>query len=56
VKLVLAVLLVMLNEAVMIVVESLAFAFTEPPPETVTVFTCGEAAFAATFTVTVIVG
>jgi hypothetical protein len=43
----------MLSDDVMIVVESFAFAFAAPPPDTVTVFTCGEVALAATFTVTV---
>ena len=37
----------------MIVVESLALAVAEPPPETLTWFTWGDVAFAATFTVTV---
>jgi hypothetical protein len=41
---------------VVMVVESLAFAVDEPPPETLTWFTCGELAFDATFTVTVIAG
>jgi hypothetical protein len=40
----------------MITVESFAFAGAEPPPETLTWFTCGELAFDATFTVTVIAG
>ena len=35
---------------------SVAFADAEPPPDTLTEFTCGEAAFAATFTVTAIAG
>jgi hypothetical protein len=37
-------------------VESVAFAVAEPPPETLTLFTCGEVALATTFTVTVIAG
>jgi hypothetical protein len=42
---------------VLIVVESLAEAEpVMPPPDTLTWFTCGDVAFAATFTVTVIVG
>jgi hypothetical protein len=51
-------LLAMLNMAArgMIPVESVAFTVEEPPPETLTLFTCGEAALAATFTVTVIAG
>ena len=40
----------------LIIVESVAFALTEPPPDTLTAFTCGEAALAATFTDTVIGG
>jgi hypothetical protein len=39
-----------------IVVESVAVAVADPPPDTLTPFTCGEAALAATFTVTVIGG
>ena len=38
------------------VVESLAPALADPPPVTSTRFTCGEVAFPATFTVTVIGG
>jgi len=38
------------------VVESVAFAAAEPPPNTLTAFTCGDVALAATFTVTVIAG
>jgi hypothetical protein len=37
-------------------VGSLAFAVEEPPPETLTLFTCGDAALAPTFTITVIAG
>jgi len=37
-------------------VESLEVALGDPPPETVTWFTCGEVAFASTFTVTVMAG
>ena len=40
----------------MIVVESVAVAAVEPPPETLTEFTCGDAALVATFTVTVMAG
>jgi len=40
----------------MIVVESAALAVAEPPPDTLTEFTCGEVALVATFTVTVIAG
>jgi hypothetical protein len=40
----------------MIVVESLPFAVADPPPDTLTEFTCGEVAFAATLTVTAIAG
>jgi hypothetical protein len=40
----------------MIVVESLPFAVADPPPNALTAFTCGEVAFAATFTVTAIAG
>ena len=40
----------------MIVVESVVFAPTDPPPLTPTLFTCGVEAFDATFTVTVIAG
>ena len=36
------------------VVESVVLAVADPPPETDTEFTCGDAAFDATFTVTVI--
>ena len=39
-----------------IVVESLALAVADPPPNTLTWFTCGKLALAATFTVTVIAG
>jgi len=39
-----------------IVVGSLAVAVAEPPPETLTWFTCGEVALEATFTVTVMAG
>jgi hypothetical protein len=39
-----------------IVVESVALAFPEPPPDTLTWFCCGELALATTFTVTVIGG
>jgi hypothetical protein len=39
-----------------IVVESVAFALPDPPPDTLTAFTCGEVALVATFTVTVIGG
>lgn len=37
-------------------VESVAFALPDPPPDTLTAFTCGEVALVATFTVTVIAG
>src|ERR1017187_773215 len=40
----------------MTVVESVALALAEPPPDTRTAFTSGEVAFVATFTVTVIAG
>jgi len=40
----------------LITVESFAFADADPPPDTVAAFICGEVAFAATFTVTVIGG
>jgi hypothetical protein len=40
----------------MITVESLAFAVVEPPPDTLTLFTCGDVAPAFTFTVTAIAG
>jgi hypothetical protein len=36
----------------MVAVESVPVALPDPPPDTVTEFTCGDAAFAATFTVT----
>src|ERR1700682_6521087 len=39
-----------------IVTESVAMATAAPPPLAVTVFTCGDAASDATFTMTVIVG
>jgi hypothetical protein len=39
-----------------ITVESVIFAVADPPPDTLTLFARGEAAFAATFTVTVIAG
>jgi hypothetical protein len=39
-----------------ITVESVAFAPAEPPPDTLTLFTCGDAALAPTFTVTVMAG
>src|SRR5262249_16677845 len=42
--------------AAMMTVESFADALAEPPPATATLFTCGDAALAATFTVTVIGG
>jgi hypothetical protein len=35
-------------------VKSVALAPADPPPDTLTEFTCGEVAFAATFIVTVI--
>ncbi len=38
------------------VVGSLALAFPEPPPDTLTWFICGELALETTFTVTVIGG
>jgi len=38
------------------IVESLEVAVADVPPDTITWFTCGEVAFAATFTVTVIAG
>jgi len=44
------------NGTRMIVVESVAVALADPPPDTVTEFTCGDVALAATFTVTVIAG
>jgi hypothetical protein len=37
-------------------VESVVFAFADPPPETAAAFTWGDVAFPATFTVTVIAG
>jgi hypothetical protein len=40
----------------MIGVESVVFPLPDPPPDTLTAFTCGEVAFPATFTVTVIAG
>jgi hypothetical protein len=39
-----------------ILVVSAAFADEDPPPDTVTEFTCGDVAFDFTFTVTVIDG
>ena len=39
-----------------IVVESVALAVADPPPDTLTWFTWGEVALAATFTVTVMAG
>jgi hypothetical protein len=39
-----------------IVVLSALLAAVDPPPDTLTVFTCGEVAFAATLTVAVIAG
>src|SRR5580700_1986530 len=39
---------------VVMVVISVVLALADPPPETVTWFTCGDVAFTATFTVTVI--
>jgi hypothetical protein len=39
-----------------IMVLSVALAVAEPPPDTLTEFTCGELALAATFTVTAIAG
>jgi hypothetical protein len=42
--------------AELIVVESVAVALADPPPETVTEFTCGDVAVADTLTVTVIAG
>src|SRR5690348_9578032 len=41
-------------KALVIVVESVEFALSDPPPDTDTAFTCGVVALAATFTVTVI--
>jgi hypothetical protein len=38
------------------VVESVAVALPDPPPDTLTELICGDAAFTATFTVTVIAG
>ena len=40
----------------MMTVELLAFAVAEPPPDTLTWFTCGEVAPVPTFTVMVIAG
>jgi hypothetical protein len=40
----------------MIVVESVALAVADPPPDTLTEFTWGDVALTATFTVTVIAG
>ena len=42
--------------AALMVVESVVEALADPPPETVTEFTCGDVAVADTFTVTVIAG
>jgi len=42
--------------AAWIVVLSLALAVSEPPPDTLTEFACGELAVSPTFTVTVIAG
>jgi hypothetical protein len=42
--------------AVLIVVESVVVALADPPPETVTEFTCGDVAVVDTLTVTVITG
>jgi hypothetical protein len=39
-----------------IVVESMPVSVADPPPDTLTEFTCGELALAPTFTVTVMVG
>ena len=44
------------SEQAVMIVESVVLAPTEPPPETLTAFTCGEAALVATFTVTVMAG
>jgi hypothetical protein len=41
---------------VLIIVESVMLAVAEPPPETLTEFTCGDVAFPATLTVTAIAG
>jgi len=38
------------------IVESLALAVADPPPDTLTWLTCGEVAFAVTLIVTVIAG
>jgi hypothetical protein len=43
-------------DALAMTVESVAFAGDEPPPVTPTMFTCGDVASAATFTVTAITG
>ena len=50
------VLLMLTTGRAMMVVESVALAVADPPPDTPTLFTCGEVALAATFTVTVIAG
>jgi hypothetical protein len=39
-----------------IVVESVAVAVADPPPDTLAAFTCGDVALLATFAVTVIAG
>jgi len=49
-------LLMLKTGAAPIIVESLALADAEFPPDTLAEFTCGEAALAATFTVAVIDG
>ena len=49
---------VMLNTGglAIMVVKSVALALAEPPPDTLTAFTCGDGAFPATITTTVIGG
>jgi hypothetical protein len=44
------------DKLALIVVESVPLAVADPPPDTLTWFTCGEAALAPTLTVTVIAG
>jgi hypothetical protein len=56
VKLPLCVLVMLSTGGFTMTVGSLALAVADPPPLTEMVFTCGEVAFPATFTVTVIDG
>ena len=54
VKFPVCILLIFSTGRAMMLVESVALAVADPPPDTLTLFTCGEVALAATFKVAVI--